>query len=141
MEPSRRRPLPVPLAIAFALAGCGGADQPSPPPGPGGQAPPSSAFAICSTCHTIGPGQNRLGPTLHGVVGRGAGSLPDFAYSPAMRDSGIVWTPETLDRFLADPRGTVPGNRMAFAGLADDARRRQLIDYLTSLGAAPGKVR
>lgn len=71
-----------------------------------------------------------MGPHLHGVFGRPAGQLPGFDYSPAMRESGIVWTPETLDAWLARPDGFLPGNDMAFAGFRSAEDRRALIAYL-----------
>ena len=73
---------------------------------------------------------NSVGPSLHGVFGRKAGELADFRYSPAMKRSGITWTPQTLDTFIADPQKAVPGNRMPFAGMPDAADRADLIAYL-----------
>jgi cytochrome c len=74
------------------------------------------AFAKCYACHSTDPAQTDLpGPNLHGVIGRRAGSLPGFRYSPAMRaagDRGLVWSPELLDRYLADPDAMVPGTSM-----------------------------
>ncbi|BBK45114.1 hypothetical protein STVA_51340 [Allostella vacuolata] len=70
------------------------------------------------------------GPSLHGLLGRPAGTLAGFAFSPALRHSGIVWDEAVLDRFLADPRRAVPGNRMAFPGVRRAEDRRALIDFL-----------
>ncbi len=83
----------------------------------------------CSGCHSVEPGEIRAGPTLHEVLGRPAGTVEGFAYSAAMTAVGIEWTPEALDRFLADPAGTVPGTYMVFWGL-EAAQRRQVIAYL-----------
>jgi cytochrome c len=91
------------------------------------------AFAVCQACHAIEAGAARIGPTMHGVVGRRAGALPGFSYSPALRDSGIVWTPEKLFQFLENPRRVVPRSRMAFAGVGDPQRRADLIAYLGTL--------
>lgn len=85
-------------------------------------------YARCMGCHAID--RNRTGPRHAGLLGRAAGSLPDFDYSKAMRESGLVWDEITLDRFLADPRGVVPGTKMGFAGVKDPAERADLIAYL-----------
>lgn len=87
-------------------------------------------FIRCLMCHTVQPGMNKLGPSLAGVVGRKAGAAPGFAYSPAMKASKVVWTPQLLDRFLARPSAAVPGNKMVFAGLPNPADRANLIAYL-----------
>ncbi|MFL5040445.1 MAG: c-type cytochrome [Xanthobacteraceae bacterium] len=87
-------------------------------------------FEECAACHKIAPGEDNVGPSLHGVFGRKAGTLTDFRYSPALKRSGITWTPQTLDTFLADPQKVVPANRMPYAGLADASDRTDLIAYL-----------
>jgi cytochrome c len=87
-------------------------------------------FIECGACHSLKPGVTIVGPSLAGVFGRKAGSLGDFRYSPAMRRSGITWTAETLDAFIADPQKNVPANRMPYAGLTDAAARADLIVYL-----------
>lgn len=89
-------------------------------------------FNQCKACHTIEAGKNRVGPSLHGVVGRPAGSVEGFQYSPAMKSSGLTWTPETLDKYLADPKAAVPGNKMAFAGLKNAEDRANVIAYLST---------
>ena len=63
----------------------------------------------CRTCHLVKEGDNRLGPNLHKIVGRKAGSLPDYAFSSAMKEAGFVWNEEKLDRFIANPDEVVPG--------------------------------
>lgn len=88
-------------------------------------------YGQCRACHT--PEQNSIGPKHCGVVGREAASLPDFDYSPAMRKSGLTWTPEALDRFLQDPAKAVPGNFMPFGGISDARDRADLIAYLATL--------
>jgi cytochrome c len=87
-------------------------------------------FEECAACHKIAPGEDNVGPSLHGVFGRKAGTLTDFRYSPALKRSGITWTPQTLDTFLADPQKVVPANRMPYAGLAEANDRADLIAYL-----------
>jgi cytochrome c2 len=87
-------------------------------------------FKECAACHSVAQGSNNVGPSLAGLFGRAAGSLADFRYSNAMRKSGITWTPQTLDEFLADPQKRVPANRMPYAGLTDAAARADLIAYL-----------
>jgi cytochrome c len=84
----------------------------------------------CRTCHTMTEGDNRLGPHLHGVVGRQAGSLPGYAYSAAMAGSGIVWDAANLDRFIENPEAVVPGNNMKpYTGLASPEERAKLIEF------------
>jgi cytochrome c len=93
-------------------------------------------FGACAMCHSPEPGKHKLGPSLAGVVGRPAASAEGFSYSPAMKghgEAGIVWAADTLDQFLANPRGVVPGTRMAFPGLKDEADRADVIEYLTTL--------
>jgi len=90
-------------------------------------------FLQCQSCHAIVAGANRLGPTLHNVVGRQSGGVPGFNYSPANRNAGIVWTPEKLFQYLENPRRVVPGTTMAFAGIGDPQRRADLIAYLATL--------
>jgi cytochrome c len=87
-------------------------------------------FQDCAACHKLEAGANNVGPSLHGIFTRKAGELPDFRYSPALKHSGIVWTPETLDAFLTNPQALVPGNRMPYAGMADAGNRADLIAYL-----------
>ena len=90
-------------------------------------------FEECAACHKVERSEDSVGPDLHGVFGRKAGTLADFRYSPALKRSGLTWTPETLDAFLADPQKTVPANRMPFAGMPDPADRADLIAYLRGL--------
>jgi len=86
----------------------------------------------CLGCHSVAPGENRAGPSLAGLFGREAGTLPGYNYSQAMKDADILWSPETLDEFLQGPRELVPGTKMVLWPL-DDRPRRQLITYLKSL--------
>ena len=87
-------------------------------------------FQDCAACHKLEAGANNIGPSLHGIFSRKAGELADFRYSPAIKRSGISWTPETLDKFISDPQALVPANRMPYAGMPDAADRADLIAYL-----------
>jgi cytochrome c2 len=88
-------------------------------------------FQECAACHKLTPGANEVGPSLYGIFTRKAGELADFRFSPAMKRSGIVWTPETLDKYIADPQAVVPANRMPYAGMANAGDRADLIAYLS----------
>ena len=88
-------------------------------------------FQECAACHKLDAGANEIGPSLHGVFTRKAGELVDFRFSPAMKRSGIVWTPETLEQYIADPQAMVPANRMPYAGMASANDRTDLIAYLS----------
>lgn len=87
-------------------------------------------FARCMACHTIDAGVNKIGPSLHGIVGRTAGSAPNFAYSPANKKSGIVWTEQTIYDYLKNPQSKVPGTKMAFPGIPNVQDRADVIAYL-----------
>jgi cytochrome c len=87
-------------------------------------------FAKCAVCHVVDKPQNKVGPTLHGVIGRPAGAVEGFKYSDAMKNSGLVWDEATIDQYLADPKGFVKGNKMAFAGLKKPEDRANVIAYI-----------
>jgi cytochrome c len=87
-------------------------------------------YARCAACHALA--YDRVGPRHCGLVGRRAGSIEGFEYSPAMKKSGIVWNAKTLDRFLADPMKTVPGTTMTYAGISDRQERADLVAYLAA---------
>jgi cytochrome c len=110
------------LLMTLAQAGAARAD--------GDAARGEVKFQDCAACHKLEAGANNVGPSLHGVFTRKAGELADFRYSPAIKRSGITWTPETLDKFIADPQAVVPGNRMPYAGMANAGDRADLIAYL-----------
>ena len=85
----------------------------------------------CRTCHSMDAGDNRLGPSLHEIVGRKAGA-EEYGYSPAMKSSGIVWDAETLDRFIRNPESVVSGHNMKpFGGISDAATRESIVSYLS----------
>lgn len=97
-------------------------------------APKPASFAMCAVCHKAAAGEkSMLGPNLFGVGGRKAGTQPGFAFSPALKNSKIVWKRDTLVNFVSDPRKTVPGTRMAFAGIKDPKKAGEVADYLLSL--------
>ncbi len=92
-------------------------------------------FRQCQACHVVDKEQNKVGPHLVGIIGRPAGAAQGFKYSPAMANSGITWTADTIAAYLADPRGYVNGNRMAFAGLKKPEDIADVIAYLENAGS------
>ena len=90
----------------------------------------AKVFNKCRACHVVDAAQNRVGPSLNGVFGRPAGTVEGFKYSNAMKDSGVVWSEETIAAYIADPKGYVPGNRMAFPGLKTQEEVTDLVAYL-----------
>lgn len=117
------------LAVLLALI---------PPGTAGAEGDPERGAAIyerCIACHALT--RDRTGPRHCGLIGRRAGSLPGFAYSEAMRRSGIVWDRQTLDRFLKAPLEALPGTLMGYDGVKDDGERADLIAYLVKASAKP----
>lgn len=86
----------------------------------------------CQACHVLDAEQNRVGPHLVGIFGREAGAVDGFNYSPQLANSGIIWDDDTIAAYLADPRGYIPGNRMAFAGLRQEQQILDVIAYMRS---------
>lgn len=122
-------------SMAVATAADAGAGAKADPQATSGEA----AFNNnCRTCHSAKPGDNRLGPSLHGIVGAKAGSQSGYpSYSGALKGSGITWDAATLDRFIANPEEVVPNNNMKpFKGVPDAAVRKRIVDYLSSTGSA-----
>lgn len=96
-------------------------------------------YARCSGCHVIGESGGKMGPTLNGVVGRKAGAVSGYAYSPAMAKSGLTWNTATVARFLEAPSKVVPGTKMFFAGFANPQDRADVVAYLKQYRADGSK--
>ncbi len=95
------------------------------------------AYARCIGCHSLD--RDRTGPRHCGLLGRVAGTVPGFAYSRAMSELGMVWDRDTLDAFLADPTGFVPGTSMGYAGIADSNLRQEIIEYIEDANNDPDR--
>jgi cytochrome c len=89
-------------------------------------------FARCTVCHSNKPGENKIGPSLAGVVGRKSGSVPGYNYSPAMKAANITWDEQELDKFLANPGADVHGTKMTIS-VPNPEDRQNLIAYLKTL--------
>lgn len=130
----------VALLGMAGLTACGGAKEPAPQDSgapaevaAADTATPPPAFMQCVSCHSVKPGANGVGPSLHGVVGRKAGTLPGYAYSDALKTWGKTLDAAELDKWLTAPMQDVPGTKMVFPGIPDPARRKAVIDYLATL--------
>jgi cytochrome c len=110
------------FAFLAALQGCSRTDKP---------VDGAVVFRQCASCHQVGANaRGGFGPQLNGLFGRRAGATADFAYSPAMQASGIVWDEQTLARFLANPDKALPGTKMRFWGIGDEREMQALLAYL-----------
>ena len=87
-------------------------------------------FNKCKTCHVVDAEKNKVGPHLVGIMGRTAGAVDGFKYSDAMKSAGITWDEETIAAYLADPKGYIKGNKMAFVGLKKEDQIEDVIAYL-----------
>jgi cytochrome c len=87
-------------------------------------------FVVCSACHSLQAGQNMVGPSLHGIVNRHSGTVPNFHYSPANQKSGLVWNEQELYAYLENPQKVVPGTYMTYTGVKDPQQRADLIAFL-----------
>lgn len=117
----RRRHAPAPGAALLVLATLAAGPVPAADTG-------RDLYRRCEACHTLD--RHRTGPRHCGLIGRPAGKAEGFRFSDAMRTSGLVWTPEALDRFLAAPTRLVPGTTMTYFGIPSREERRELIRFL-----------
>lgn len=116
--------LPVIVGLGLLVSSAASAAEGDPAAG-------KRVFNQCQACHTVVKGKNGLGPSLNGVIGRKVGTAEGFKnYSPAMQKSDVVWSEETLDKYLADPKAFIPGNRMIFVGLKKPEDRANVIAFL-----------
>lgn len=122
----KRTAFALPLWLAVGLAAAGAAAQ------SGNEARGERLFnQQCKACHTLGKeGASTVGPNLHGLFGRKAGAVAGYSFSDAMKGSGIVWDDRILMDYLKDPKGRVPGTKMVYAGLKQEAQRADMIAFL-----------
>ncbi|MBF0372938.1 MAG: cytochrome c family protein [Alphaproteobacteria bacterium] len=123
-------------AALLVVSGAGGAGAQEQAAAAGSADEGAKVFNRCKACHTVEAGKHRVGPSLHGVMGRKAGAAQGFNYSDAMKKSDVTWSPETLSKYLEDPKAFIPGNKMIFAGLKKEDERRDVIAYLEKEGGA-----
>ena len=125
----------TPLLAAFIVAaGSGAALAQDAPSG-------EKIFAQCRACHQIGEtAKNGVGPHLNGVIGRKAGSVENYSYSPANKNSGLTWDEATFSDYIKDPRAKIPGTKMIYAGLKDEKRIQDLVAYLKQFDASGKKA-
>ena len=118
------RPLLIGCTLSLAVAGSALAQD---------AANGEKIFKKCAACHVVNEAKNKVGPSLHGVFGRTAGTVEGFKYSESMIQhgkDGLVWSSETISEYLADPKGFIPKNKMAFPGLKKPEERADVIAYL-----------
>jgi cytochrome c len=111
--------------IPFAVVGAACAD--------GDPVRGEQLYADCIACHPVERDVHGIGPSLAGIIGRKAGEIAGYRYSGPLRRSGLTWTAEALDTFIADPQASVPANRMPYAGMTNAAERADLIAYLQKI--------
>jgi cytochrome c len=121
-QPAAAPPPPVDLGTALAAADAKKGQQ---------------TAQVCTSCHSFEQGQDRVGPSLWGVVGRNVASRPTFKYSAAFAAQTGNWTYERLDHYLTNPAKAIPGNKMGFAGLRRPEDRANVLAYLRTLSASP----
>lgn len=135
--------MPLPSGTASPSPTASASASPTPSPSASAKATPAvaaaapatapAAFNQCKACHSVEPGKHGIGPSLAGIFGTKAAAVPGYEFSDAMKASGLTWNAATLDRYLANPRTVVPGTTMGFGGLKDDAKRKEVVDYIKSL--------
>jgi cytochrome c len=96
----------------------------------------ATVFKQCAVCHKIGPGAtNSVGPKLNGLDGRHSGSVANYSYSDANKNSGIVWNEATFKEYIKDPKAKIPGTKKIFAGIKNEQQAKDLWAYLTQFDA------
>lgn len=115
---------PAPQPIELAITDASGAKLSGDP------VAGKRVFAQCATCHSVNAGENRVGPSLHNIIGREAGEVEGFRYSEANKNSHLVWSEQELFTYLENPRAKIPGTTMAFVGLRNPQQRADVIAYL-----------
>ena len=124
----------VVLAALFVAIGLGQANGQDAAAG-------EKVFLVCKVCHQVGDSaKNAVGPVLNGLFGRKAGTVAGYSYSNANKNSGITWDEATFSEYINDPKAKVPGTKMAFAGLKDEQKIKDLIAYLHAFDKAPVQV-
>jgi cytochrome c len=134
---AERRPQTVAIVVMFWLAA---GSAPAREAGDVGRG--ARVYRHCYACHSVDATETAKlqGPSLYGIVGRRAASVPGFSYSASLKSkgaAGLIWTEEQLDRFLADPEDILPGNQMGFFGLPDARDRADLIAFLKDAAEQP----
>lgn len=97
---------------------------------PGDPQKGKQVFNQCRACHSLKEGKNGIGPSLHGIFGEKAGTVPGYNFSRAMKSSDVLWNNSTLQKYLTNPQRFIPGNKMPFPGIKDQAQLQNLIAYL-----------
>jgi len=129
------------LGLLLALAGCGRSDTAAVGASVGADGEPSAArieagrklFARCAGCHQVGPDAGTIfGPQLNGVLGRKAGGVGGYAYSPALKASNLVWDERNLAAFIRDSEAVVPGNKMRFMNFMSEQQAADIVAYLAT---------
>ena len=124
----------VVLAALFVAIGLGQANGQDAAAG-------EKVFLVCKVCHQVGDSaKNAVGPVLNGLFGRKAGTVAGYSYSNDNKNSGITWDEATFSEYIKDPKAKVPGTKMAFAGLKDEQKIKDLIAYLHTFDKAPVQV-
>jgi cytochrome c len=124
----------IAIAALFIVAGVGQASAQDAAAG-------EKVFVVCKACHQVGDSaKNVVGPVLNGLFGRKAGSVDGYSYSDSNKKSGITWDDATFSEYIKDPKAKVPGTKMAFAGVKDEQKIKDLTAYLHQFDKAPVKL-
>jgi len=124
----------IAIAAVFVAAGLGRASAQDAAAG-------EKVFVVCKACHQVGDNaKNAVGPVLNGLIGRKSGSVEGYSYSAANKNSGITWDEATFSEYIKDPKAKIPGTKMAFAGIKDEQKIKDLIAFLHTFDKAPVKL-